>query len=96
MPQFQVKQICEAISKHCFPFIQETTIEKILWDADKLNLFTKVMEAEYLKYWMDRGLSEEQAHKQIHREQEQYLKSFHTKTAVETARVYLTVSGESQ
>ncbi|MFQ5978676.1 MAG: HD domain-containing protein [Candidatus Heimdallarchaeota archaeon] len=86
--QVRVKQVCKAISKHCFAFTQENTIEKILWDADKLNLFTKVMEKEYLKYWMKKRLSKEQAHNMIHREQKQYLKSFHTKTAIDIAHAY--------
>jgi uncharacterized protein len=93
--QARVNQICNAISKHCFPFMQETTIEKILWDADKLNLFTNVMEKEYLRYWMNSGLTMGEARKQIRKEQEQYLKSFHTKTAVEIAHDYLAVSDES-
>ncbi|MHA2495394.1 MAG: hypothetical protein ACXAEI_07890 [Candidatus Hodarchaeales archaeon] len=75
--------------------MQETTIDKILWDADKLNLFTNVMEKEYLRYWMNSGLTMGEARKQIRKEQEQYLKSFHTKTAVEIAHDYLAVSDES-
>lgn len=86
--QARVNQICNAISKQCFPFIQETTIDIILWDADKLNLYTNVMEKEYLRHWMNMGLTKEEACKQIHTEQEEYLKTFHTKTAAEIAHAY--------
>ncbi len=94
--QVRVNQIGNAISKHCFPVMQETTIDKILWDADKLNLFTTVMEKEYLRYWMNKGLTKDQACKQIRIEQEEYLQTFHTKTAMEIAHAYLAVSGESK
>lgn len=76
-----IQKICEAISQHCFPSIQTNQIAKILWDSDKLNMFSKEMKSEYIEYWKEKSWSEEKIAEQIKTEREFYLKTFHTEIA---------------
>lgn len=81
----ETNQIYEAISQHCFPNIQTSQIAKILWDADKLNMFFKEMKPEYIRHWKEKGWSEKKIAEQIKKEREFYLKTFHTEIARKTA-----------
>jgi putative nucleotidyltransferase with HDIG domain len=82
----EINEICEAISQHCFPNIQTNRISKILWDSDKLNMFSKEMKSEYIKCWKDKGWSDEKIAEQIKKEREFYLQTFHTEIARKIAR----------
>ncbi len=82
----EVNKICEAISQHCFPDIQTNQISKILWDADKLNMFSKEMKSKYVKYWKDKGWSNEKITEQIKKEREFYFKTFYTEIACKFAK----------
>lgn len=81
----EVEEICEAISQHCFPNIQTNQISKILWDSDKLNMFSKDMKSEYVKFWKEKDWSDEKVAEQIKKEREFYLKTFHTEIAQKIA-----------
>jgi putative nucleotidyltransferase with HDIG domain len=81
-----VKKVCEAISQHCFPNIQTNQISKILWDSDKLNMFSKEIKPEYVKCWKGKGWSDEKISEQIKKEREFYLKTFHTEIARKFAK----------
>jgi uncharacterized protein len=81
LPQDRVDIICKAISEHCFPDIQTTEISKILWDADKINLFKKENFSAYLQFWQSKGLTEEQAKEKIEKEKQFYGKTFYTDAA---------------
>jgi uncharacterized protein len=85
MKRSDVDEICKAISTHCFPYAQKTIIAKILWDADKLSLFSQEMEKEHVKYWESRGLCEEEAKKQIEKERNFYMNTFNTRAAKDIA-----------
>lgn len=85
----EIEKICEAISLHCFPGIQESLISKILWDADKLNFFSKEMEKDYLDYWFAKFSNKENARRQLNKERKFYIKHFNTETAVKLASYLL-------
>jgi len=77
--------VCEAISQHCFPNIQTNQIARILWDADKLNLFSKEMKPIYARCWKEEGWSEEKIAEQMKKVREFYFKTFHTEIAKKIA-----------
>jgi HD superfamily phosphodiesterase len=81
----EVNEICDAMSCHCFPNIQTTLTSKILWDSDKLNIFSKEMKKDYLKYWAIKFGDINKAKEQMKKEKEYYLKYFNTITAKEIA-----------
>lgn len=83
--QSEVHEICDAMSCHCFPNIQTTLTSKILWDSDKLNMFSKEMENDYLKNWTTKFGNINKAKEQMKKEREYYLKYFNTITAKEIA-----------
>ena len=80
-----IKEICTAISSHCFPNIQKTKLAKILWDADKLSVFSKEIGNEYLKYWSEKLRDIRKARERLAEERRFYITYFHTKTAVTIA-----------
>jgi len=86
LAQSEFDEICDAISCHCFPNIQTTLTSKILWDSDKLNMFSKEMENNYLNNWAIEFGNINKAKEQIKKEREYYLKYFYTKTAKDTAK----------
>ncbi len=86
LTQSEVNEICDAISCHCFPNIQTTPTSKVLWDSDKLNMFSKEMEDDYLKNWAIKFGGFNKAEQQMKKEREYYLKYFNTTTAKEIAR----------
>jgi len=86
LTQSEINEICIAISGHCFPNIQKSITSKILWDSDKLNLFSKEVEKVYLSNWTIKLGNLNQAKKQIKKEKEYYLKYFNTRTAKDIAR----------
>jgi len=77
----EIAQVCEAISQHCFPNTQTNQIAKILWDADKLNLFSKEMKQVYVRCWKEKGWSDGKIAELIKTEREFYFKTFHTEIA---------------
>jgi len=79
----EVKEICKAISLHCFPKTQKILISKILWDADKLGLFSKEMEKDHCSYWRIKLGNKDRAIKKLQETRKFYIKYFHTKTAKE-------------
>ena len=81
----KILDVCEAIATHCYPGIQKTTQAKILWDADKLNMFSEAMLPEYQKYWMKQGLLESALLTRVQSYQSFYRNKFHTDTAKEIA-----------
>lgn len=83
LSQSEVNIIWGAMSEHCFPNIQKTIISKILWDSDKLNIFSKEMENDYLNNWAIKLGNINKAKEQIKKEKEYYLKHFNTQTAKE-------------
>jgi len=85
LKEFEVKEICQAISSHCFPEIQSTPTSKILWDADKLCHFSREMEKDYFDYWLVKFGDRDKAVKKMQGEREFYIKYFNTKTAKEIA-----------
>mgnify|MGYP001559047956 CR=1 FL=1 len=86
----EINEICDAINCHCFPNIQSTLTSKILWDSDKLNVFSREMEDDYLSNWTIRLGSMEKAKEQLTKERENYMKHFNTITAKNIARKLLT------
>lgn len=89
LPECEVELICQAISQHCFAGIQTNLVSRVLWDADKLGMFSREMLPEYVKFWKNQGWSEERTARQIRKERIFYLKSFHTKTAKKLAKQFL-------
>ncbi len=85
LTQSEVNEICDAMSCHCFPNIQTTLTSKILWDSDKLNMFSKEMENDYLTDWAIKFRDMNEAKEQMKKEREYYLKYFNTTTAKEIA-----------
>ncbi len=86
LTQPEIDEICDAMSCHCFPNIQTTLTSKILWDSDKLNMFSKEMEKDYLNDWAIKFGNVNKAKEQIKKERGYYLKYFNTITAKEIAR----------
>ena len=84
----EVNMICNAISGHCFEGLQMTRLAKVLWDADKLNMFSKAAKRDYFEFWLDEGLSEEEIEGQMENERASYMRSFYTNTAKSIARNY--------
>lgn len=84
-----VEEVCTAISLHCFPNIQKTKLAKILWDADKLCVFAKEMEQDYLEYWTNKLGSLSKAKSQIMKERKFYFKTFYTKIAKQIAYKFI-------
>lgn len=81
----EVAEICTAVSSHCFPGTQQTIPARILWDADKLNVFSHRMYQIYRDYWEKKGLSKKEACSQIKRAQTYYKETFYTTRAREIA-----------
>lgn len=73
----EVNEICKAISCHCFPNIQKDLTSKILWDADKLNIFYPKTNIKYIKSCMNKGMSKEKAKKHVEKDKKSYMKTFH-------------------
>jgi HD superfamily phosphodiesterase len=89
MKKDEIDIVCRSVSEHCFPEIQTTIYGRILWDCDKLNLFDDKMEKIYLRYWIEKGMTEENAEERIGRAREYYKKTFYTEYARNTAYEYL-------
>ncbi len=87
-------EIGTAVATHCFPFIQRTVTAKILWDADKLNLFTHEMREVYEGYWFKQGFSTNEIAQKIKAYQSFYLTTFQTATGRSLAKQVLQ-TGES-
>lgn len=77
----QIDQVCDAIASHCFPGMQKTLVAKILWDADKLRVFSKKEEERLVEHWTRKLGCREEAIKFIKKERQHYSNNFCTKTA---------------
>jgi len=82
VPAKDICIICTAIERHCFPEIQESIYDRILWDADKLNLFSEDMYNIYLDYFKkQKKITKMEAKTWIKNAQMFYSETFYTNTA---------------
>ena len=90
--KIEIDDISTAIASHCFPGYQKTPLAKLLWDADKLNVFIPEMQTVYLGSMGKKGLSKELAIQKIEQAKNYYFDNFYTQNARNIAKNNIAVN----